>query len=75
MGRGRASLLIGPSVGPNAEVLEVCFHVAEVQHAGSRPVVDDLGNLVKARSVATTVPRLQATAHEEVAVDQFVDER
>ena len=55
-----------------SKLIKVCLHVAKVQDASSCPVIDHVGNLLKAFGVASAITCFESTADEEVAVDEFV---
>ena len=60
---------------PVAEVVQIGFHVAQVQLASAGPVVDDASDGLEAVSVAVAVACREAVSDEEVAVNEFVKER
>lgn len=63
--------------GPvDAEVIEVGFHVAksEMDATASNPFIYDFRNGVKAFSMTALLSGMEATADEQVAMDQFVQE-
>ena len=54
--------------------LQVRLHLAQVQHAYAGPPVDGLSDAPECARVAALAPRRRPAAHEQVAVDELVQE-
>ncbi|CAG8956863.1 hypothetical protein HYFRA_00012318 [Hymenoscyphus fraxineus] len=56
------------------EVVEVGFHIAEVEVILAHPVVDEIGNLVPTFCVSPVDPRVEAASDEHVTMYELVEE-